>query len=72
MFHGSRARGDGAADPDYDIAVSLRDFRDRSPGIDCVIPVVTDVLYGDGSYSCAGALSQPHALNGRNSPSIDL
>jgi predicted nucleotidyltransferase len=47
---GSRARGDGRPDSDYDVAVFLRDFHDRWSVVDRLIPVVTDILYDDGAF----------------------
>ena len=50
VLYGSRARGDVDADSDYDIAVFLRDFRDRWREMDRIIPVVTDILYADEAF----------------------
>jgi uncharacterized protein len=47
---GSRARGDASVDSDYDVAVFLKDFRDRWSVVDCLIPVVTDILCNDGAF----------------------
>jgi predicted nucleotidyltransferase len=50
VLFGSRARGDADANADYDIAVFLRNFRDRWTEVDRLIPVVTDILYDDGAF----------------------
>src|SRR5271157_354345 len=50
VLFGSRARGDARPDSDYDVAVFLRDFRDRWSGVDRIVPVVTDILYDDGAF----------------------
>jgi predicted nucleotidyltransferase len=50
VLFGSRARGDASANSDYDVAVFLKDFRDRWCEVDRLIPVVTDILYDDGAF----------------------
>ena len=50
ILFGSRARGDAHADSDYDVAVFLKNFRDRWTDVDRLVPVVTDILYADGAF----------------------
>jgi predicted nucleotidyltransferase len=49
VLFGSRARGDGHADSDYDIAVFLRDLEDRAQDMNVLAYVATDVLYDLGA-----------------------
>ena len=49
VLYGSRARGDGGPDSDYDVAIFLRDFRDRWIEVDRLMPVITDILYDIGA-----------------------
>jgi predicted nucleotidyltransferase len=46
---GSRARGEGQADSDYDVAVFVRQFADRWQEVDRLIPVVTDIIDDTGA-----------------------
>jgi predicted nucleotidyltransferase len=50
VLFGSRARGDAGPDSDYDIAIFLRNFRDRWSEVDRLMPVVTDILYDDSAF----------------------
>ena len=50
VLFGSRARGDARPDSDYDIAVFLKDFRDRWSEVDRLVPIVTDILYDEGAF----------------------
>lgn len=45
VLFGSRARGDAHADSDYDVAIFIKNFRDRWSEMDRLVPVVTDMLY---------------------------
>jgi len=60
LLFGSRARGEGRPDSDYDVAVFLRDFADRWTEVDRLVAIETEVLYETGAviYAlpfCAGA-----------------
>src|ERR1700759_4603233 len=48
VLYGSRARGDARPDSDYDIAVFLRDMRDRASEMNRLADIATDVLYESG------------------------
>ncbi len=50
VLYGSRARGDAHPESDYDVAIFLRDFSDRWPEMDRIIPIVTDILYEDQAF----------------------
>lgn len=45
VLFGSRARGDAHEESDYDVAIFIRDFRNRWAEMDRIVPVVTDILY---------------------------
>jgi predicted nucleotidyltransferase len=49
VLFGSRARGDGRVDSDYDVAVFLNDLGDRWREVDRIIPVVTDIMDDTGA-----------------------
>jgi predicted nucleotidyltransferase len=49
VLYGSRARGEAHADYDYDVAVFLRDTKDRWEEFDRITPVETEMLYGSGA-----------------------
>ena len=48
VLYGSRARGDGRQDSDYDVAVFLREIENRPAEMDRLADVATDVLYDLG------------------------
>ncbi len=48
VLFGSRARGDGRADSDYDIAVFLRDMPDRAAEMNRLADIATEILYDQG------------------------
>jgi predicted nucleotidyltransferase len=50
VLFGSRARGDGREDSDYDVAVFLKSLTDRWQEVDRIVPLVTDILYEDGAF----------------------
>ena len=50
VLFGSRARGDGQPDSDYDVAVFLRDMPDRMAELNRLAGVATDILYSEGSF----------------------
>jgi len=50
VLFGSRARGEARDDSDYDVAIFLKDFRDRWSEVELIVPVVTDILYEDGVF----------------------
>ena len=50
MLFGSRARGEARDDSDYDIAVFLRDFKERWPEVDRLVEIETDLLYETGAF----------------------
>ena len=50
MLFGSRARGEARDDSDYDIAVFLRDFKERWPEVDRLVAIETDLLYETGAF----------------------
>jgi predicted nucleotidyltransferase len=49
VLFGSRARGEGRPDSDYDVAVFVRDLGDRWQEIDRIVPVVTDIIDDTGA-----------------------
>ncbi|MBV9252514.1 MAG: nucleotidyltransferase domain-containing protein [Acetobacteraceae bacterium] len=49
VLFGSQARGDAHRNSDYDVAVFLKDFRDRWSEMDRLLPLVTDILYEEGA-----------------------
>jgi uncharacterized protein len=50
MLFGSRARGEARDDSDYDIAVFVRDFKERWPEVDRLVEIETDLLYEAGAF----------------------
>ena len=50
VLFGSRARGDGRADSDYDVAVFLHGMHDRWEEMDRLVSIVTDILYEGGEF----------------------
>ncbi|MGA8381558.1 MAG: nucleotidyltransferase domain-containing protein [Stellaceae bacterium] len=50
VLFGSRARGDAHEDSDYDIAVFLRDLKDRWPELNRLADLSTDILYETGEF----------------------
>ena len=49
VLFGSRARGEGRADSDYDVAIFLRDFADRRQEVRRLVPLVTDIVEDTGA-----------------------
>ena len=49
LLFGSRARGEGRPDSDYDVAVFLRDLDDRWREMDRLADIATDILYDEGA-----------------------
>jgi predicted nucleotidyltransferase len=47
---GSRARGDAQKDSDRDVAVLLKSLADRWQEINRIVPLITDILYGDSAF----------------------
>jgi predicted nucleotidyltransferase len=50
VLYGSRARGDGSPDSDYDVAVFLRDMPDRWTEMDRLADLSTDLLHDSGEF----------------------
>ena len=50
MLFGSRARGQAQPDSDYDIAVFLRDLRDRETEMNRLADIASEILYNDGQF----------------------
>jgi predicted nucleotidyltransferase/uncharacterized protein (UPF0332 family) len=50
VLFGSRARGDADEEPDYDIAVFLRDMSDRPAEMNRLADLATDILYNGGPF----------------------
>jgi uncharacterized protein len=50
VLFGSRARGDGQPDSDYDIAVFLRDMTDQPTEMNRLADLATDILYDGGPF----------------------
>ena len=48
VLYGSRARGDGRPDSDYDVAVFLRDMPDRAAELNRLADLSTEILYDSG------------------------
>jgi len=66
VLYGSRARGDAAADSDYDVAVFLRDLKDRWAEMDKIAIVATDILKQTGAV--ISALAYPERAYNERSP----
>ncbi len=49
VLFGSRARGEGHADSDYDVAIFLKDFTDRRQEVRRMVPLVTDIVEETGA-----------------------
>jgi predicted nucleotidyltransferase len=49
VLFGSRARGDARKDPDYDVAVFLKDLDRFWDEVDRLVEVETDILYDTGA-----------------------
>jgi len=49
MLYGSRARGDAREDSDYDIAVFLKDMRNRWEEADKIASISSDIIYETGA-----------------------
>jgi len=49
VLFGSRARGDGGPDSDYDVAVFLRGMSDRRAEMDRLADAETELLYDTGA-----------------------
>lgn len=50
VLFGSRARGDADDESDYDVAVFLRDMRDRPAEMNRLADLATDILYAGGPF----------------------
>lgn len=50
VLFGSRARGRSQPDSDYDVAVFLRDLRDRETEMNRLADIATEILYNDGEF----------------------
>jgi hypothetical protein len=50
VLFGSRARGDAHSDSDYDIAVFIRDLKDRWGEARCLSVIETDILVETGAF----------------------
>ncbi len=48
VLYGSRARDEGRADSDYDVAVFLRDLHDRAAEMNRLAYIASDILYEFG------------------------
>jgi len=78
VLFGSRARGDEQEDTDYDVAVFLRDMRDRMTEMNCLADLSTDVLYDTGEFHAmpyrAGFYNDPREplMNEIRAKGIDL
>ena len=75
VLFGSRARGDARPDSDYDVAVFLRDMRDRFQELDRLAHLSTDLIdvtgevvnamaYGAGAYNERTPLMREIRLEG--------
>ena len=75
VLFGSRARGDARSDSDYDVAVFLRDMRDRFEELDRLAHISTDLIdetgdvvnamaYGAGDYNARTPLMREIRLEG--------
>jgi predicted nucleotidyltransferase len=60
VLYGSRARGEARPDSDYDVAVFLRDLRDRPLEMNRLADLATDLLYDVGGLVHA----MPYAAGG--------
>jgi len=49
VLFGSRARGEGHGDSDYDIAIFLNDFSNRRREFQRMVPLVTDIIEETGA-----------------------
>jgi predicted nucleotidyltransferase len=50
VLFGSRARGDGRQDSDYDVAVFLKDLTERWPELNRLADLSTDILEETGEF----------------------
>ena len=49
VLFGSRARGEGDVESDYDVAIFLNGFADRRREVRRMVPVVTDIIEETGA-----------------------
>ena len=68
VLFGSRARGGARPDSDYDVAVFLREMRDRAAEMNRLADIGTDILYETGEFVHA----MPYPAAAYDDPRIPL